>query len=69
MKKEIITFASAKEMVSWLIDNEEVELCDLYGRKWIYQDYLFYYRDIGELYNYEKIACLHLFGTEFYYTK
>ncbi len=58
-------FNSPKEMATWLIDNEGDVLRDMYGRRWLYLDFVFYYADIGSEYQKERISCLHLFSTEF----
>lgn len=67
MEKQKIIFSSAKEMVNWLIDNENVELFDFYGRKWYYNYFSFYYADINEEYKCDVLDCLHLYGEGFYY--
>jgi len=60
-----LKFKSAKEMVDWLMDNEGREIFDMYGRKWLYNKYTFFFKNIGESDEYEphKLNCLHLFGT------
>lgn len=59
-----IEFKSPKEMVNWLMDNQGVELADGYGRRWKYEGYSFYFKDIGMLDEYERgIDCLHLYAT------
>jgi hypothetical protein len=63
---ENISFKNEKEMVNWLIDNEHKELADAYGRSWKYLDYVFYFKDLGDEYEKEKIDCLHLCQTDMY---
>jgi hypothetical protein len=47
--------------------NEHLEICDFYGRRWKYENYTFYFKDIGRDDEYERgLDCLHLFGTELY---
>jgi len=59
-----IKFKAAKEMVNWLMDNEGSELADNYGRIWKYENFSFYFKDIGTHDKYtETISCLHLYGT------
>ncbi len=59
-----IEFKSAKEMVNWLMDNPRTELADGYGRRWKYESFKFYFKDIGKDEEYkESINCLHLHGT------
>ena len=59
-----IEFKTAKEMVNWLIDNPRIELADSYGRKWKYDNFTFYFKDIGTNDKYkEGLSCLHLYGT------
>lgn len=62
MKK--IEFKTAKEMINWLMDNQGTELADGYGRRWKYEKFNFYFKDIGTNEKYEEgISCLHLYGT------
>lgn len=59
-------FKTVKEMVNWLLDNEGKQLVDKYGRGWKYNNYFFYFKDIGENDKFESgIKCLHLFNTVF----
>lgn len=59
-------FKTAKEMVNWLMDNEGKQLADGYGRKWKYESFKFYFKDIGTNDKYKQgISCLHLYGTLF----
>ncbi len=59
-----IEFKTAKEMVNWLMDNQGTELADGYGRRWKYENFNFYFKDIGTNDKYkEGISCLHLYGT------
>jgi len=65
---EKIQFDSVKDFVGWLIDNAGYEVLDYYGRRWKYEDYNFYFKDIGHNDRYEKgIDCLHLYGTDLAY--
>ena len=60
---EEIKFKTANEMINWLMNNEGKQLADNYGRKWKYENYSFYFKDIGDNDEYEEtIKCLHLFG-------
>lgn len=57
-------FKSVKEFVNWLIDNEGVIVSDNYGRKWKYERYGFYFKDISDNDVFEDgLRCVHLFGT------
>lgn len=57
-------FESAKEMICWLIDNEGREIIDSYGRRWKYEKYSFYFKDISIAAEWkEGVFCLHLFKT------
>jgi hypothetical protein len=57
-------FKTAKEMVNWLMENEGKQLADGYGRRWKYEKFSFYFKDIGTNDKYEEgISCLHLYGT------
>ena len=59
-----IEFKTAKEMVIQLMDNQGTELADGYGRGWKYENFQFYFKNIGTNDKYEKgISCLHLYGT------
>ena len=59
-----IEFKTVKEMVNWLMDNQGTELSDGYGRRWKYEKFNFYFKDIGTNDKYKKgISCLHLYGT------
>lgn len=70
MEKVYINFDTVKVFVNWLIDNEGVELCDLYGRVWKYEYFSFFFKDLGENLFEEKMSCMHLYGTDmFYYSK
>jgi hypothetical protein len=60
-----IKFNAVKAMVSWLIDNEGKGLADDYGREWLYSDYKFFFKDIGDTCCMPgRLRCLHLYGTE-----
>lgn len=68
MEKTYINFDSVKVFVNWLIDNEGVEVHDLYGRIWKYEYYSFLFKDIGTHdVLVEGLQCLHLYGTYMYY--
>tara|TARA_R110000803_G_scaffold23069_5_gene56886 strand:- start:15652 stop:15855 length:204 start_codon:yes stop_codon:yes gene_type:complete len=57
-------FKTAKEMVNWLMENDGKQLADGYGRRWKYEKFSFYFKDIGTKDKYEEgISCLHLYGT------
>ena len=63
-----IKFNTAKQMVSWLMNNEGKELADHYGRKWVYNSLAFYYQDLGDKeFKVNTIGCLHLYSTGFKY--
>ena len=60
-----LEFKSVKEMVNWLIDNEEKHLYDMYGRRWMYSINSFYFKDIGaDSIFIDGLFCTHLYGTE-----
>jgi hypothetical protein len=64
MKTNLIEFKTPQEFIMWLMNNEGKELCDSYGRKWKYEKYFFYFKNIGLNDAYEKgIECLHLYQT------
>jgi len=64
MEQKEQEFKTAKEMINWLIDNQGIELADGYGRRWKYENFNFYFKDIGRNDTYkEGISCLHLYGT------
>lgn len=58
-------FKSPLEMVTFLMNTrEKEELVDSYGRRWKYNNYKFYFKDIGRNSKFrEGIDCLHLYGT------
>lgn len=59
-----MNFKTANQMVNWLMSNEGKQLADGYGRRWKYENFTFYFKDIGTLDKYEeKINCLHLYAT------
>jgi hypothetical protein len=61
---DIVEFKTAKEMVDWLIDNEGKQLADGYGRRWRYEKFIFYFKNIGTDDKYEEgVSCLHLYRT------
>ena len=61
---EEVKFNSVKEFVNWLIDNEGKILADGYGRQWKYDNYNFYYKEIGRNQQFKTgIECIHLYGT------
>lgn len=55
-------FYSISEMVNYLIDNEGKVLVDGYGRKWMFKESRFWFKNIDELDFKEGTKCLHLFG-------
>ena len=56
-------YESAKDFVYDLMDNEGVDFCDSYGRKWWYRNYVFSFKDIDGVCR-GGLHCLHLYGTE-----
>lgn len=65
---QYIEFNSVKSFIVWLLDNENFEVFDNYGRRWKYESYNFYFKDIGADDVYVKgLECLHLFGTRLAY--
>mgnify|MGYP006398793121 CR=1 FL=1 len=57
-------FDSPKEFVTAMMENEGSMFGDYYGREWKYQDYNFYFKDIGAGATHIKgLECLHLYGT------
>lgn len=59
-----LEFKSPQEFILWLMDNEGKEICDCYGRKWKYEDYSFFFKDICKTDVYFRgVECLHLFKT------
>jgi len=62
-------FKSAKEMIIAIIENEGKVLKDAYGRQWKYDDYTFYFKDIGtdDKFEPDTIKCLHLYQTNMYF--
>lgn len=64
MKTNLIEFKTSQEFIMWLMNNEGKEICDSWGRRWKYEKYSFYFKDIGLNDVYEKgIECLHLYQT------
>jgi hypothetical protein len=60
-----MAYKSVKEFVSDMIDNEGAVFKDSYGRRWKYERYNFHFADLGQAeFTEDKVACLHLFGTE-----
>lgn len=58
-------FKTPNEMVNWLMDNQGIELGDVYGRRWKYENFKFYFRDIGVNSEYkEGVKCLHLYSSD-----
>lgn len=61
---KIVKFKSEVEMVDWLLANQGAELADSYGRRWKYENFKFYFKDISTNDKYkEGMDCLHLYGT------
>ena len=56
--------ASPNEFICDMIDNEGDVFRDGYGRCWMYLNYRFMFKDIGECEWNEGLSCLHLFGSE-----
>ena len=56
-------YSSVKEFINDLIDNEGVVFGDAYGRKWMYENYQFIHRDIGDSTWENGLFCLHLYQT------
>jgi len=57
-------FDSVKSFINTMIENEGIIFYDNYGRQWKYENYKFYFKDIGEDDIMEEgLKCLHLFGT------
>jgi len=67
MDKIHTNFENVKEFLSFLIDNEKVHLYDSYGRAWFYQDFNFYFKDLGGDSFEPTLNCLHLFKNEMHY--
>jgi hypothetical protein len=62
-----IKFNTVQDFVIWLIKNPKKEILDGYGRKWKYDNFKFYFRDIGTNEEYkEGVKCLHLYQTKLY---
>jgi len=55
-------FTTPQEMVLWLMDNENEEIRDDYGRRWVYRGWTFYFGDLEEDLK-VGIDCLHLYAT------
>lgn len=68
--KTQLNFKSAKEFVNFLMDNEGKVVSDGYGRQWLYEDFSFSFKDIGtyDIFR-DGLNCLHLYGTNLFYTK
>jgi hypothetical protein len=62
-ENDVKTYGSVKEFVSDLIDNEGVVFGDKYGRKWMYVNYQFIHKDLGDTSWDNGLFCLHLYGT------
>lgn len=56
-------YEGVKEFINDLIDNEGVRFSDNYGRHWIYCDYKFMHRDLGEIEWSDGLFCLHLYSS------
>lgn len=69
MCKEFKMISSPEEMVIALMQNEGKILKDGYGRQWKYENYHFYFKDIGtnSVFEKDKISCLHLAYTNMYF--
>ena len=65
-KRERLRFKSANQMIAWMMENEGSQIVDSYGRIWSYQDYTFWFKDIGLNAEFQKnhVDCLHLYGTD-----
>jgi len=55
-------YNSAKEFIVDLMDNEGTTFTDVFGRRWLYDDYEFWFSDVGEEAFVAEISCLHLYG-------
>ena len=62
-------YDSVKDFVADLIDNESDVFGDSYGRKWMYENYEFYHKDLGETAWKGGLFCLHLYGTDITHKK
>ena len=69
MKMNTMNFKTPFEMIYSLMKNEGEILKDSYGRQWKYDDYVFYFKDIGNDDEFEPdtLKCLHLYQTCLYY--
>lgn len=63
MGDELKFYASVKEFLGDLIDNEGVIFGDQYGRKWMYENYQFVHMDLGDSAWSNGLFCLHLHAT------
>jgi len=54
---------SVEEFIVDLIKNEGSTFADAYGRKWKYNHFSFYHKDIGDKEWSDGLFCLHLYGT------
>jgi len=56
-------YESVKEFICDLIDNKDVCFSDNYGRHWMYTDYEFKHKDLGDEEWVKGLFCLHLYGS------
>jgi len=54
---------SIKLFISKLVDNEGSIFGDQFGRKWVYIDFRFLFKDINSQWA-EGLKCIHLFGIQ-----
>ena len=57
------TYESAKEFIDDLLDNEGAEFRDGYGRFWMYENYEFKHKDLGDTEWSNGLFCLHLYAS------
>ena len=60
--KKYIYYESVMDFLQAMIENEGKHFIDLYGRRWKYEKFKFYYADINSP-MIEGLKCLHLYGT------
>ena len=56
-------YNSVKDFINDLIDNEGVIFSDSYGRCWMYENYQFIHKDLGDSTWNTGLFCLHLYGS------
>jgi hypothetical protein len=56
-------YENVKEFINDLIDNEGVRFYDAYGRDWMYCNYEFTHRDLGDIEWSDGLFCLHLYSS------